>query len=93
MTVTLDLPKKLEHKLSECADRQGVSAEWWLREVVTRELQGTPTAEESPAEEKPFWEEIEERMRQLPDDAFDGLPTDGAAEHDHYLYGSPKKYS
>jgi hypothetical protein len=27
----------------------------------------------------------------VPREAFESLPTDGASEHDHYLYGSPKK--
>ena len=29
----------------------------------------------------------------IPRSEWSKLPTDGAAEHDHYLYGSPKKYS
>lgn len=32
--------------------------------------------------------EIEES---IPDDVLDKLPTDGAENHDHYLYGAPKK--
>jgi len=27
----------------------------------------------------------------VPREAFESLPRDGASEHDHYLYGSPKK--
>lgn len=27
----------------------------------------------------------------FPEEELDPLPTDGAEEHDHYLYGSPKK--
>jgi hypothetical protein len=30
-------------------------------------------------------------MNALPSEAFEGLPADGASEHDHYLYGSPKR--
>jgi hypothetical protein len=30
-------------------------------------------------------------MSDVPREAFESLPTDGASEHDHYLYGSPKK--
>ena len=41
--------------------------------------------------EQPFWELITERMKRLPPEVFDGLPRDGASEHDHYLYGSPKR--
>ena len=41
--------------------------------------------------EQPFWERITERMKRLPPEVFDSLPRDGASEHDHYLYGSPKR--
>jgi Arc/MetJ-type ribon-helix-helix transcriptional regulator len=41
--------------------------------------------------EQPFWERITERMKLLPPEVFDSLPRDGASEHDHYLYGSPKR--
>ena len=27
----------------------------------------------------------------FPEEELDPLPSDGAEEHDHYLYGSPKK--
>jgi hypothetical protein len=40
---------------------------------------------------EPFWKKITDRVASMPADAFDDLPTDGASEHDHYLYGSPKK--
>jgi Arc/MetJ-type ribon-helix-helix transcriptional regulator len=40
--------------------------------------------------ERPIWETINERMRKVPDEVFERLPRDGASEHDHYLYGSPK---
>jgi hypothetical protein len=30
-------------------------------------------------------------MHSLPDDVFEHLPTDGASEHDHYLYGLPRR--
>ena len=38
-------------------------------------------------------EEIAARARSLPPGALDSLPDDLAAEHDHYLYGTPKRYS
>ncbi len=37
-------------------------------------------------------EQITELARDLPQEVVDQLPTDGAAEHDHYLYGSPKRH-
>ena len=47
--------------------------------------------ERSEAPVLPIWEEIAARMRSLPDDSLAALPVDGAEEHDHYLYGTPKR--
>ena len=37
------------------------------------------------------WEMIQDLAKNVPDDAWDELPTDGAENMDHYLYGHPKK--
>ncbi len=36
-------------------------------------------------------EKLEELRAKLPKDAFEGYPTDGSLNHDHYLYGSAKR--
>lgn len=36
-------------------------------------------------------EQIAARVRALPPETLDRLPADGAAEHDHYIYGTPKR--
>ncbi|MDX6384712.1 MAG: hypothetical protein QOK48_2285 [Blastocatellia bacterium] len=38
-----------------------------------------------------LWEIAEEISSQVPLEEWAKLPTDGAEQHDHYLYGSPKK--
>jgi hypothetical protein len=38
---------------------------------------------------EPFWKAFTRRMHSLPE--FDRLPADGASEHDHYVYGSPRR--
>ena len=51
----------------------------------------TPAAVPAPpASAKPFWEIAEELFAAIPDEALARLPTDGAAQHDHYIYGTPK---
>jgi hypothetical protein len=40
---------------------------------------------------RPFWEIAEEISAQVPLEEWEKLPADGAEQHDHYLYGSPKK--
>ncbi len=34
---------------------------------------------------------IDECFKDVPPEAYEQLPTDGAENHDHYLYGAPKK--
>ena len=34
---------------------------------------------------------IDECFKDVPPEAFEKLPTDGAENHDYYLYGAPKK--
>ena len=48
------------------------------------------TARRKPAQ-KPFWEKIAERGRRIPPEELANVPTDGARNLHHYLYGSPKQ--
>ena len=40
---------------------------------------------------RPLWEIAEEISSQVPLEQWAKLPGDSAEQHDHYLYGSPKK--
>ena len=40
---------------------------------------------------KPIWERIAELGESLPEEEQAKLPTDLAAQHDHYIYGTPKR--
>lgn len=40
---------------------------------------------------KPIWEVIQEISATVSQEAWDSVPTDLAAQHDHYLYGTPKR--
>lgn len=40
---------------------------------------------------KPIWEIFEEASRNIPDEELARLPTDLAAQVDHYVYGLPKR--
>ena len=82
------------------ARAQGTTPEALVREAiepilsaVSENLAEMPPAPDNktPKEHRPIWEVITERMNTLPPEVFDRLPKDGASEHDHYLYGSPKR--
>jgi len=40
---------------------------------------------------KPLWEIADDLLKDVPQEVLDRLPTDGAAQHDHYIYGTPKR--
>ena len=40
---------------------------------------------------KSIWEEIREIVSDVPDEVWERMPVDGAEQHDHYLYGAPKR--
>ena len=47
--------------------------------------------EKAEPQKKSLFEKIEERVGKLSADTLEKLPTDGAENIDHYLYGAPKK--
>ena len=46
---------------------------------------------ESVARRLLIFEEIDAIVGSVPPEAWDDIPTDGSINHDHYLYGAPKK--
>ena len=42
-------------------------------------------------DDRSVWGAIDDIMRHVPEDVLRRLPADGAEQHDHHLYGSPKK--
>jgi len=40
---------------------------------------------------KPLWEIGADLLKDVPQEVLERLPTDGAAQHDHYIYGTPKR--
>ena len=40
---------------------------------------------------KPIWEQIRDAFNNVPEEEWDSLPVDGAAQVDHYVYGLPKR--
>ncbi len=60
-----------------------------LDQHVTVEVLAAP---QKTVDERPIWEQIEEIVAQVPPEEWEKLPTDLAANHDHYLYGARKRY-
>lgn len=41
--------------------------------------------------DRPVWLMVEELLKDIPDEDLERMPTDGAEQHDHYIYGTPKR--
>ncbi len=59
-----------------------------VESATSHRLQARPGVGNEP---RPIWERIAERSCDVPDEVWETLPADGAAEVDHYIYGTPKR--
>jgi len=84
MTV-IELPDEQAAALRAKAAEAGLTLEAWLKQLVE-------ACGETPAEHplQTAADIVLECMRQVPPELMLTLPTDGAAQHDHYLCGWPK---
>lgn len=60
------------------------------REVL--EMVEKKTSASSKRDTRPIWEIAIEISESIPLEEWEKLPSDGSVNHDHYLYGAPKKY-
>lgn len=84
MTLTIELSDEQATALQSKATAEGLSVENWIQEL----------AEKENASEKPLQaaaEIILSSMRNIPPEIMATMPTDGASQHDHYIYGWPKR--
>ena len=61
---------------------------------VTVSVEDGPPAEEPPPAKRglaAIVERVKEAQKSMPPDAWDDLPSDGAKNYKHYLYGYPKE--
>ncbi len=85
MTLTIDLPDEIAAALKARAEAEGMTAKGWLRHLVEERLH------HGREDDRPVSEMIREIWADMPDDVRAKLPTDGASQVDHYVYGLPKR--
>jgi hypothetical protein len=85
MTLTIDLPEEQIAGLAAKARAQGVTAEQYARLVLEHDLGSVPKLH------RHISEVIRENMRSVPPEMLAAVPKDAASEHDHYIYGLPKR--
>ena len=84
MTLTINLPEEDITLLNAKAIAEGVSAEQYAQRLLKQALS-------SPEAKKPLTARIRDIWAGMPDEVRAKLPADGPAEHDHYIYGVPKR--
>jgi plasmid stability protein len=84
MTLTIDLPEEETTLLQAKASAEGLSAEQCARQLIQQALA-------SSGARRPLATRIRDLWADLPDDVRVKLLADGASQHDHYIYGVPKR--
>ena len=84
------IPHALLVEVEKVAAEKRVTIDELVQDAVGR-MVGEFRQENGALSGKPFWQSFTEQVHALPDEVFEKLPADGASEHDHYLYGSPKR--
>jgi signal transduction histidine kinase len=76
-----------------------------LRQEVIEEMETLPEEQlrdvlrfieslrQAPQSSRSIEEKIQAIVDEAPDDIWKNVPADGAEQHDHYIYGAPKKKS
>jgi Arc/MetJ-type ribon-helix-helix transcriptional regulator len=62
-----------------------------VRDYAQRTRQEPAARPPSTEARKPIWEVFEEITASIPEEEWARLPADGAEQHDHYIYGTPKR--
>jgi len=100
--MTIHLPEHVERSIhavvqsghfASMDDAMTAAACLLLKKLDQEQTANPPAPSEGAAvpAHKPIWERILEKSAAIPDEEWDKLPTDLAEQHDHYLYGTPKR--
>ena len=84
MTLTTQLSDEQATTLETKAAAEGLSVEEWIQKL----------AQPDPTMSRPLphiADIILENMKDVPPEIMATMPKDGASQHDHYIYGWPKK--
>lgn len=95
VTLTIELSEKQEAALKAQAPAKGVSEADFVQKVLDQILEpaviAAPEEQKTDQSHRPLSARIREMWADMPDDVRAKLPADGASQHDHYIYGIPKR--
>lgn len=84
MTLTIHLSDNQVAALEAKAAVEGLSVEQWIQKLAQPDQ---PVARPH----QHIADIILENMKDVPPEIMTAMPKDGASQHDHYIYGWPKK--
>jgi hypothetical protein len=84
MTLTLQLSDDQAASLQAKAAAEGLSLEQWLQRLAEPQATTQPPLQTAA-------DIVLSSMRNVPPSVMATMPQDGASQHDHYIYGWPKK--
>lgn len=96
INLTPDLEELVRRRAAESGLDENAFVAKVLRDSLETDADSSPAPESPPRRRKPISERFAEIRDRAPEEvrqALRELPKDFAAEHDHYLYGAPKKGS
>lgn len=84
MTLTIKLSEEEAEVLQAKAAAEGLSVEAWIQKLARQEQEV-----EHPL--RTAADIVLSHMGKVPPEKMAAMPTDGASQHDHYIYGWPKR--
>ncbi|HMF74062.1 MAG TPA: hypothetical protein VK604_00225 [Bryobacteraceae bacterium] len=92
MSLTLKLSDEQATVLQAKAAAEGLSLDEWIQKLAQPAHQpAKASASQSDQPRRHISEIIRENMSKVPTEIMATMPKDGASEHDHYIYGLPKR--
>lgn len=98
--MTIQVPKDIENSIqiavsrglfASVDDAMTEAARLLLRSLDCKGDAGSASDEHVTSPKKPIWEQFQEISARVPPEVWDDVPTDLSEEHDHYVYGTPKR--
>jgi hypothetical protein len=87
--MSLQIRPETEARIAALAAASGVSVDDFLAALVDK--QSAASNERQEPAKKPISARIREIWADMPPEVRAKLPADGASQHDHYIYGVPKR--
>jgi hypothetical protein len=89
--MSLQIRSETEAKIAALAAASGVSVDDFLASLVDKQSPAAASNEHQEPAKKPISARIRQIWADMPPEVRAKLPADGASQHDHYIYGVPKR--